>query len=468
MSQPDSYVRPTSLVPRDTRLSPASLYLMHLLSCALRGQAPAALPSGATWEAVFKLATHNSVATTCAFAVAMAPGASEEECKRLQAEVDRNLMRHAVFDMERESLFAAMDEAGLAHLPLKGVVTSRQYPRPDMRWMCDNDILFGHANADGTVATATEEDARKLRGIMKDAGYKSVHFGEGNHDAYEKAPFLNIEMHRGLAHPEVSWWRYYENPWERARKDEDAAGLSYAFSREDAYLFHVAHMFKHFSVSGCGVRGIADEWVLTQAWGTTMDRAYLDGELAKLGMLEFERDLSRTAASVIGEDACGQALTGGASGTASQAEATAAEAGVPANMTGTTAASTPARKPDAAAATTPSVEKAEPTTLSVKDTAMLAYMLGSGTYGTIANHVTLELAREEAERGKKGLRTRYLLRRAFPSPKELRLWYPVLKKAPWLLPGVYVYRLATKPFTRTGRLRAELKTVAKTTKQTKR
>lgn len=396
----------------DVALNPDALYLMHLISCALRGVVPAALPTGAAWDGVFKLASRNSVATTCAFAVAAASGADADERRRWQAEVDRNLMRHAVFDMERESIFASMDEAGLAHLPLKGVVTSRQYPRPEMRWMCDNDILFGRAAADGTVAAAKDDDAQVLRSIMEAAGFEAEHFGTGNHDAYEKAPFLNFEMHRGLANPEVEWWEYYRDPWSRALKDADAPGLSHTFSREDAYLFHIAHMFKHFSSSGHGVRGVADEWALLQAWGDSMDRVYLDAELAKLGMLDFERDLRRVAANVVGADACGCVLAG-------KAEA-----------------------------------------LPSDDARMLAYMLGSGTYGTVANSVRNKLAQEVAEHGEKGSRGRYLLRRMFPARKALEQGYPVLKKAPWLLPGVYAYRLTVKSFIKMGRVRTELSVLA--------
>ena len=90
---------------------------------------------------------------------------------------------------------------------------------------------------------------------------------------------------------------------------------------------------------------------------------------------------------------------------------------------------------------------------------MLSYMLGSGTYGTLQNQVTNRL-RQEAETGSgRGPRMRYVLHRVFPPLKKLQQGYPVLKRAPWLLPGVYVYRLVVKPFTRTARLRTELSTV---------
>ena len=352
----------------DCKLNTNSLYLLHLISCALRDTAPSALPQDASWDAVFQLAERNSVTTTCAFAVAKAPGATDEERSRWQSKVDSNLMRHAIFDMEREQIFKEMDAAGLAHASLKGILTSRAYPRPEMRWMCDNDFLFGKPRPDGTAKAATDENARELRRIMEHLGYKTEAFGMGNHDSYQKPPFLNIEPHRRLASPEVDWCQYYSDPWAHTRKAPDGMETRRELSLEDAYLFHIAHMFKHYSSSGHGVRGLADEWVLMNAWGPKMDRNYLNTELDKLGMRDFERDLRRISESIIGGDACGQTLAGN------------------------TAA------------------------ITQQDEQMLAYMLGSGTYGTVGNNVNNKIAREAAENGRKGSRVRYLLHRAFPPP----------------------------------------------------
>lgn len=399
--------------------SVSALYLMHLISCALRGLAPQTLPDGVTWDEVFSLARRNSVEATCAFAVASAPDVGDEERGRWHESVDANLMRHAVFGMERESTFQQMDAAGIAHLPLKGVVMASAYPRPEMRWMCDNDILFGRVRelpSGGYCAVEEEAAARELRGIMEGLGYKTDHFGQGNHDSYLKAPFLNMEMHRMLANPEVSWWEYYQNPWLHARCTDGGAGTggSFEFSREDSYIFHIAHMYKHFSNSGHGVRGIADEWVLVQAWGSDMDWGCIGRELGKLGMAEFEASLRQLAGDVVGADACGRMLDGSCG-----------EGG-----------------------------------LSAAEAEMLCYMLGSGTYGTVKNEVKNNLRREATRGDARHARARYAFRRLFPSRSKLEQGYPILKRHPWLVPGVYVYRLVVKPFTRTRRLREEIAVLA--------
>ena len=101
-----------------------------------------------------------------------------------------------------------------------------------------------------------------------------------------------------------------------------------------------------------------------------------------------------------------------------------------------------------------------PAALDADGCSMLAYMLGSGTYGTLANRTANRL-RALAGEGRGHARARYLLERAFPRPVLLRQGYPVLARHPCLLPAVYAYRLTVKPFLRIGRLKAELGALAR-------
>lgn len=393
------------------QLDANSLYLMHLMSCALRGQAPQPLPADATWDAVYNLALGNSVTTTCAFAAAKAPGIDAAEAKRWRDEIYKNAVRHSVFADEREAIFAQMDAAGLAHLPVKGIVTAKAYPHPEMRWMCDNDFLFGRDLGNGTVCVANENDRFELRRIMESHGYEPESFDELYHDAYQKAPFLNFEPHLRLSYSEDAWDGYYADSWTRARRAAGEKGLAYEFSREDAYLYHVAHMYKHFESSGHGVRGVADEWALLNAWRETMDRPYLDAELAKLGMVDFEADLRSVADAVVDQDACGRVLAG------------------------------------------------DPEALAPKDAYTIAYMLSSGTYGTLQNQARNWVRDDAAEHGESLARVRYLLHRLFPPTESLLPYYPVLKRAPWLLPAIHLYRLTLRPIQKRAKLRTELSAV---------
>ncbi|MGN1339463.1 MAG: nucleotidyltransferase family protein [Oscillospiraceae bacterium] len=66
------------------------------------------------------------------------------------------------------------------------------------------------------------------------------------------------------------------------------------------------------------------------------------------------------------------------------------------------------------------------------------YIFGSGTYGTVENSA--------ANRIRKSGRGGYLVRLVFPTFAHMKQHYPVLKRAPVLLPVCWLARLVTKPF----------------------
>lgn len=68
---------------------------------------------------------------------------------------------------------------------------------------------------------------------------------------------------------------------------------------------------------------------------------------------------------------------------------------------------------------------------------MAEYVISGGTYGTIQNSVENKVR----EQGK----AKYFLRLIFPTFWHMKQHYPVLKKAPVLLPFCWLFRLVTKP-----------------------
>ena len=81
------------------------------------------------------------------------------------------------------------------------------------------------------------------------------------------------------------------------------------------------------------------------------------------------------------------------------------------------------------------------------------YILGSGTYGTMENDAKNKIARSG--------RAVYLLRLIFPTFERMREHYPVLRKAPVLLPWCWLVRLFTKPFINRRQNADKLRTLLK-------
>lgn len=243
--------------------------LIYLISCAVNGVTPeAARVAGMDLEAVYRLASRHMLAATVAPALEAAGVRDERFANALR----RSVLKNITMDAEMDALFAEMDAAGIWHMPLKGIVLQHLYPVYGMRQMSDHDILFD------------ADRAEEVRAIMERRGFSTEYFGVSNHDVYHKPPVCNFEMHRALFGPshDDKLYAYYRDVQTRLLGD----GYAKRLSPEDFYLYVTAHEYKHYSVSGTGLRSILDTCVYLQK--EKLDMAYVAAEAEKLGMAAFE------------------------------------------------------------------------------------------------------------------------------------------------------------------------------------
>lgn len=303
----------------DPRGAAAATYLLHVLHCSFSGETPRPLPEGCTWERVHALAAWNSLEGASWFGAERADDVPDDLRRRWQAEADGTLYRRMLFDVEREGVLEDLHAAGVSTLPLKGVNVAPLYPRPEMRSMADNDLLYGFVEPDSAggfrVRGATgEERGRSVDAareavvrVMETRGYETASQEKGNHESFLKKPVYNFELHRALARGDTPMARYYASPWTRARLERvvgevgGSAVYELRFSPEDEYVYLIAHAFKHFDGSGCGIRILLDVKVFLDAYAGQLDMAYVAEQLEALEMADFERALRRLSEESLGE-----------------------------------------------------------------------------------------------------------------------------------------------------------------------
>lgn len=229
--------------------------------------------------------------------------------------------------------------------------------------------------------------------------YKCEVFKTGNHDVYLKPPIYNFEMHTSLfgkRHDEKMIC-YFENIVDRLEKN----GYEYHFSDNDFYIYILSHAYKHYSGGGTGLRTLVDFYVYNKFKGESLNRDYVKAECEKLGISEFEENVRKLSQKVFGTDFA-------------------------------------------------------PVSLTDEEQSMLAYFLGSGTYGTIENAIQNKL--KKSDTGKFG----YVLSRMFPDKEFMKSWCsdyaPKLSK---LLPVAYIWRLLYMGFTKSEKWQSELKVLRK-------
>jgi len=279
--------------------------------------------------------------------------------------ISKAIRKVVLFDAERVKLFSFMEQKGIWHLPLKGIILKDYYPAVGMRQMSDNDILFDYSFCN------------EVQAYMESAGYEAVHVGVGNHDVYHKEPVYNFELHSALygdAHQD-GWAEYYGNVKDRLLLTEGTA-CEYRFTDEDFYVYITSHAYKHSTGSGTGLRSLLDYYVYLKA-KPELDFSYIEKECEVIGIAEFEkrnRSLCRKAFS-------GEVLKG--------------------------------------------MEALEQS-LSKEEREMLMYYLTSGAYGT-AEHGIENRLKQYREKGQKMSKLRYAWDRLFPGYDTYKIYAPNVK-----------------------------------------
>lgn len=374
--------------------------LIYLMACSLQGTKPdEQMLSGVDLEKLFFLAKAHTVSAMVCMALEQTDTfrCAEEGIRAKWLEQKNKAVRkNMLLDAERRSLEKEFEKNGIWYMPLKGSILKDWYPKFGMREMADNDIFFDAAKR------------QQVKTIFQNRGYTVEAYGTSNHDAYEKQPIYNFEMHVALYHETYSvFYEKYANIKQQLIQDKENP-YRFHFTPEDFYVFAVVHAYKHYSQSGTGIRTLADIYIMNRKLGRSLNREYVEAELKNLQILAYERESRKLAQKLF--------------------------------------------------------ERAEPvkeSDLTEEEQKMLFYYLGSGTYGTLHNLTfhRMQKMQPDGEPLRVSTKIRYLLSRMFPGLDWCRSYAPPVYRFPILLPFFWILRLVIKGITKRNIVKTELEVV---------
>lgn len=228
-----------------------------------------------------------------------------------------------------------------------------------------------------------EEQREKISCVMRELGFAEKE--DTDHEWVWTNDSLYLELHKRLI-PSYNedYYAYFGDGWRLAKEKN---GACHSMTAEDELLYLFTHFAKHYRDGGVGCRYVVDLWVYLRT-RPDLDETYLRAELEKLRLLEFYENIRRLIA-VWFEDA-------------------------------------------------PTDEKSDYLT---------EYIFASGSWGEMESR-TLSRAVRDSKHSALGFNGKllYLWQTAFPGIEILRGKYTVLKKAPWLLPVIWLIRPFYKIF----------------------
>lgn len=200
--------------------------------------------------------------------------------------------------------------------------------------------------------------------------------GETDHELIWKSDKLFLELHKRLI---PSYNKDYYAFYGDGWQLATRQENGWVMEPEDEWVYLFAHFAKHYRDGGIGCRHVVDLWVFLRAH-PELDEKKIRADLQQLQLWEFHENI-RALIAYWFEDGAG----------------------------------------------------------SDKLEYLTEFIFASGSWGDMQTH-TLSIAVRDSKRSRLQGKLRYILRTAFPSVEILRGKYTVLKKRPWLLPLVWLWR----------------------------
>lgn len=225
------------------------------------------------------------------------------------------------------------------------------------------------------------EQYGKIVPIMEELGFRPIN--ESDHELVWQSDALYLELHKHLVPTSNrDLYAYYGDGWQLAKQKK---GTRYFMTAEDELIYLFTHFAKHYRGGGIGCRHVTDLWVFLQK-NPCLDQGYVKAELQKLRLWTFYENVRHTLQVWF-------------------------EAG----------------------------------TADEKTDLITDFVFSSGSWGTEESHVLSRTVRNSSHSalGSNG-RLVYIVKTLFPDLEVMRRQYPILCKAPWLLPGAWVVRWFAK------------------------
>ena len=337
-------------------------YFISLISAAVNGSAPPEPPEDTDWRALYAFAKLHQVEALICSSIERSEVSLPDGAAGLFEKAQLTAITHDQTQRgEAGKILESFEKNGIDCIPLKGLIMKTLYPAPFLRSMCDLDIMF------------RPEDSEKVNETLTALGYTATSLG-GNPETYEKTgKFVEIEMHKALIRDKTD---HFAKTWDRAAKREGYEHI-YDMSREDFYIFMMAHLRKHYIGNGTGLRSVLDIFLYERKYGDSLDREYIENQFKLSGFGDFPEQIIRTADIWF------------------------------------------AGKPD------------DP---ELRD--MQKHLLSSGAYGFNKFSRDEYISDKIREKGRAG----YILSLVFPSKDVMTDKYPFLKKLPFLIPVMWIFR----------------------------
>lgn len=252
-------------------------YIFHLVSSVLKGTQPEELPEEYSFEEIFKIGVKHRIHNIMFYAIEKLKTQPNPELRQDLSNLrDREIVREFNQIFAFEQLTEKLTAEKIRFLPLKGIYLKDLYPQRDMRTMSDIDMVVD------------AENMQRVHDILVADGYDARVEEDEDHDAFRKDKIL-FEVHHSLfSHGGEDFHALFSDPFEHTYEEKP---YMYNFDKNWFFIYLFAHLAKHYTSGGTGIRSIIDIWVYINKYNDELDFDYIFKQLKKANADELCKDI---------------------------------------------------------------------------------------------------------------------------------------------------------------------------------
>jgi len=255
--------------------------MINLIKATISNEKPQKVLEGIDIGLLLNCAAKHSVANLIYEPLKSLDILTDETEQRMKAAYMLAAMNDEVQIHYLEIIKNAFEENEIEFCVLKGPIIKKLYPKSEYRQSGDLDIYV------------PEKYREKAKAVMLSLGFSIDRYNEAvADDAYAIGEKIHVELHRILVSNKTPWQKECQRITERLVLT-DGKKYEHEMTKEDYYLYMIAHMAKHMIYSGMGIKMVLDVWIYLNKYNDTLDWNVLSDRLTACGLLDFEKSVKR-------------------------------------------------------------------------------------------------------------------------------------------------------------------------------
>lgn len=177
---------------------------------------------------------------------------------------------------------------------LREAFVSRNIPYMPLKGSCIRDLYpepYQREMADLDILIH-EEDLGTACDLALSVGY-CIEADTSHNVELLKKPYMCLELHRNLVPTQSVYYAYYKQPWQFAHPSEKQ--YCYEMTKEDYYVYMLVHTAKHYYGPGTGIRSVMDVFLFNRAYRQMLDIEYIEKQLETLKLVPFAKQIEALA-----------------------------------------------------------------------------------------------------------------------------------------------------------------------------